>query len=143
MTEFLYITILILLITVLIIYLYSKKTHRKLSNKLSEQLDENDKLLNRLNNLNENLKIKNTELQKYDGISSIKEEIESQNNKLLELNRKANNLNDRYKVAKSTYKELEKEIKLYQNDLEYIELGIYEQFLIMKHQNNIKKNYLQ
>ena len=75
----------------------------------------------------------NNSLKKYDGIISVEKEIqkikESQENEkkqLIEIQTKASDLHIKYKDAKLIYKELERDIKLYQNDLEFVELGIYQ-----------------
>ncbi|WP_242093626.1 DUF4041 domain-containing protein [Aestuariivivens sediminicola] len=75
----------------------------------------------------------NSDLNRYNGIISVEKEIlkikESQENEekqLIEIQTKASDLNSKYKEAKSLYKELERDIKLYQNELEFVELGIYQ-----------------
>ncbi|KPM32684.1 Hypothetical protein I595_1110 [Croceitalea dokdonensis DOKDO 023] len=75
----------------------------------------------------------NSDLNRYNGIISVEKEIhkikESQENEekqLIEIQTKASDLNIKYKEAKSIYKALERDIKLYQNDLEFVELGIYQ-----------------
>src|SRR5690606_22007563 len=59
-------------------------------------------------------------------IEKLKSSKETEQKELNEIQINASNLNDRYVEAKSIFKELEREIKLYQNDLEFIELGIYD-----------------
>lgn len=48
------------------------------------------------------------------------------NKEFSEIQTNANELNDKFINAKSVFKELEKDIKIYKNDLEFIELGLYE-----------------
>lgn len=79
--------------------------------------------------INNNLKFKK-EIKflnnRFEGIISIEIEIEKKKKELSEIQLNFSSLNDRYIVSKSIFKELESEIDLYKNDLEYIELGIYD-----------------
>lgn len=79
--------------------------------------------LNNINKENQNLK---SDIERFSGIISIEKEINSKNKELVEIESKANNLNDRFKKAKVIFDELEREIDLYNNDLEFVELGIYK-----------------
>ena len=51
----------------------------------------------------------------------------------------ATELNDKFINAKSIFKELEKDIKLYQNDLEFVELGIYEPIFDLEFSESYKE----
>ncbi|GHC60985.1 DUF4041 domain-containing protein [Ulvibacter litoralis] len=119
MTLGLIIIILALGIALFIVLNQSKKTKTKLNveiqnkdSELSTKTEQNSKL--------------NSDLVRFSGIISIENEIESKNKEFSEIQANATELNDRYINAKSIFKELEKDIKLYQNDLEFVELGIYE-----------------
>ena len=85
-----------------------------------------------------------TDLQKLQQeIDRLKQLQQFEQKELDEIKAKASNLNDRYTNAKSIFKELEKDIKIYQNDLEFVELGIYEPIFDLetseKYQNKIKQ----
>lgn len=119
MTLGLIITILALGITLFIVLNQCKKAKTKLNSEIenknseiSTKIDENNKL--------------NSDLERFSGIVSIEKEIESKNKEFSEIQVSATELNDKFISAKLIFKELEKDIKLYQNDLEYVELGIYE-----------------
>lgn len=64
--------------------------------------------------------------KRFEGIISIDNEIENKTKEFSEIKTNAQELNDKFINAKIIFKELEKDIKLYQNDIEFIELGIYE-----------------
>ena len=66
-----------------------------------------------------------TDLSRFDGIISIEEELDAKKPELQRLKNETNDLNTKYIEAKSLYNELKSDIKLYQNDLEFIELGVY------------------
>ncbi|WP_103072287.1 DUF4041 domain-containing protein [Aquimarina sediminis] len=113
------ITILVLGVALFIVTNQYKKTKNKLTSiienknaELSVKVEENNKL--------------NSNLERFSGIISIESEIESKNKELIEIQTNAIELNDNFINAKSIFKELEKDIKIYKNDLEFIELGIYE-----------------
>ena len=119
MTLGLIITILALGITLYIVLNQCKKAKSKLNSEIenknleiSTKIEENNKL--------------NSDLERFSGIVSIEKEIESKNKEFSEIQASATELNNKFISAKSIFKELEKDIKLYQNDLEYVELGIYE-----------------
>lgn len=112
-------TILILVIVLIAVIKRNKKVKSKLNFEIekkdieiSTRIEENNKLI--------------SNLEKYSGIESIQNEIDLENKKLKKIQFKANRLNDKYLKSKKIFKELEKDIKLYQNDLEFIELGIYK-----------------
>jgi len=124
------ITILVLVILLLIIVNQSKKSKLKLSSKIEQKNNEiiNEKL---------NSEKLDSDLQRFSGIVSVESEIktkkkelsnliEIKNSKLFELKSETQELNTKFIDAKVIFKELKKEIKLYQNDIEFIELGIYE-----------------
>lgn len=144
----------IALLIVLIQYKKAKtKLNTEIENKNSEltnKIDENTKLNSDLERFSEivsvegeirtkNIKLnelqataitfnKNlTNLQKLQQeIDRLKELQQFEQKEFSELKAKASNLNDRYTNAKSIFKDLQKDIRLYQNDLEFVELGIYE-----------------
>jgi hypothetical protein len=107
-----------------------KKSKTKLStelnqknNSLDEQIQETEKL--------------KSDLIRFDGILTIESEIENKNQELVQLVESRNlelsdlksetqELNTKFVDAKAIFKELKRETKIYQNDLEFIELGIYE-----------------
>ena len=80
-------------------------------------------LLNKYSKINKELK---STKDRFKGISSIEKEIEIKGKELSQIQTDCKDINEKYVNAKSIYKELEKDIKLYQNDLEFVELGIYE-----------------
>ena len=96
-----------------------KKTKLKLTteiqNKSSELIDQRREVENLASNL-----------QRFTGIISIESEIESKETILQTLKTETQELNDKFVSARLIFKEIEKDIKLYQNDLEFIDLGIYE-----------------
>lgn len=113
------ITILVLGIALFIVINQCKKVKAKLtseiekkSTEISTKIEENSKL--------------NSDLERFSGIVSIESEIESKNKEFSEIQANATELNDKFINAKSIFKELEKDIKIYKNDIEFIELGIYE-----------------
>lgn len=150
MTLGLIITILVLGIALLIVLIQYKKTKSKLNSELTNKIEENTKLNSDLERFSEILSIENetdtkkikleelqataiafnkdlTDLQKLQQeIDRLKELQKFEQKELSDLKAKASNLNDRYTNAKSIFNELEKDIKLYQNDIEFVELGIYE-----------------
>ena len=101
-------TILILGIVLIILI----KQRKKLNSELALAIEKNEKL--------------NSDLERFSKIISIENEIQSKNKQLSQIETNATELNDKFINAKSIFKELEKEIKLYQNDLEFVDLGIYE-----------------
>lgn len=113
------ITIVVLGIALILAILSCLKIKKKLGWELEQKVIESDKL--------------HSDLNRYSRIISIEKEIEKltefqeQEEKVLtEIQAEASEFNNRYKEAKSIFKELERDIKLYQNDLEFVELGIYE-----------------
>lgn len=64
--------------------------------------------------------------KRFEGIISIDNEIENKTKEFLEIKTNTQELNDKFINAKIIFKELENDIKLYQNDIEFIELVIYE-----------------
>lgn len=68
----------------------------------------------------------NKSLKKYDGIISVENEIAKLTEDLNKLKNQGNELNAKYQNANSIYKELEKDISLYRNELEFIDFGLYE-----------------
>jgi hypothetical protein len=136
MTLGLIITILALGIVIFFVLNQSKKVKTKLNveiqnknSELSTKTEQSDKL--------------NSDLKRFSEIISIENEIESKNKEFSEIQATATELNDKFINAKSIFKELEKDIKLYQNDLEFVELGIYEPVFDLdtseKYQERIKQ----
>lgn len=130
------ITILALGIALFIVANQCKKTKKKLNveieNKTSElsiRTEENSKL--------------NSELERFSGIVSIENEIDLKNKEFSEIQGNATELNDKFINAKLIFKELEKDIKLYQNDLEFVELGIYEPIFDLETSEKYKERITQ
>ncbi|WKB82225.1 DUF4041 domain-containing protein [Cellulophaga lytica] len=113
------IVILVLGITLLI----STNQHKKVKTKLTSEIKNKSAELS--SKIDENGKL-NSDLKRFSGIISIESEIKSKNKEFSEIQANTAELNDKYINAKSIYKELERDIKLYRNDLEFVELGIYE-----------------
>ncbi len=119
MTLGLLITILALGIALFIVLNQCKKTKTILNAEIKNKNSELTTIAAEKNKLN-------SDLERFSGILSIENEIELKNREFSVIQANATELNDKFINAKSTFKELEKDIKLYQNDLEFIELGIYE-----------------
>lgn len=119
MTLGLIITILVLGATLLILL----NQHKKLKAKLNIEIKNKELEISKKTEENKQL---NSELERFSPIISIEGEIEKRNKELINIKTDASELNQKFVNAKSIFKELEKDIKLYQNDLEFIELGIYE-----------------
>lgn len=98
------------IILTLVILIITKKCKR-IKEELSSKLEENTAL--------------SSALKKYDKIISIEEEVASQNSELKKVNIELADLNAKFINGKSIFKELESDIQIYQNDLEFIQLGIY------------------
>ena len=123
-------------ITLFIVINQCKKAKSKLNaeiknknGELSIKIEENNKL--------------NSDLERFSGIVSIENEIESKNKEFSEIQASATELNDKFINAKSIFKELEKDIKLYQNDLEFVELGIYEPIFDLETSEKYKERITQ
>jgi hypothetical protein len=129
MTAGLIITIIALGITLFIVLNQYKKSKRKLSTEIENKNEENNKL--------------NSDLERYSGIISIENEIELKNKEFSEIQTDATELNDKFINAKSIFKELEKDIKIYQNDLEFVELGIYEPIFDLESSEKYKERITQ
>lgn len=144
------IAIVVLGIALILTILTFIKVKKNLKSEIEQKTKESDKLYSDLNRYNgivsiekeiENKKTELTELtnsaksfnDSLNDLHSLNLEIEklktskeSEQKELSEIQINASNLNDRYIEAKSIFKELERDIKLYQNDLEFVELGIYD-----------------
>ncbi|WP_111685619.1 DUF4041 domain-containing protein [Winogradskyella tangerina] len=144
------ITSVVLGIALILTILNCLKTKKKFKSELEEKSKESDKLhsdLNRYNgivSIEKEIENKNSELaelqktaksfnESINDLQTLNSELDKLKNtkeieekELNEIQNKASNLNDRYTNAKSIFKELERDIKLYRNDLEFVELGIYE-----------------
>lgn len=112
-------TILVLIIVLFIVINQSKKSKNKLKSEIEKSGYELTK------KIEENRQL-NADLDRFSGIISIEKEIQQKTTELSEIHISADELNQKFVNAKSIFTELEKDIKLYQNDLEFIELGIYE-----------------
>jgi hypothetical protein len=121
--------ILVLGITLFIVLNKCKETKKIINSELSIKIEENKKL--------------NSNLERYSGIISIENQIESKNKEFFEIQSNATELNDKFINAKSIFKQLEKDIKLYQNDLEFIELGIYEPIFDLETSEKYKEKITQ
>ena len=173
MTIGLIITILALGITLFIVLNECKKEKNKFNSEienkngeLSTKVEENNRLNKEIENKNNELSIKNEEsynlnkelstkkqeneklnsdLERFSAVISIENEIESKSIKLSEIQTSATELNNKFINAKSIYKELEKDIKLYKNDIEFLDFGVYEPFYNFetteKFKDEIDKNY--
>lgn len=119
------ITILVLGVALFIVINQCKKTKTK----LTSEIEENKKL--------------NSDLERFSGILSIESEIELKNKEFSEIQTNANVLNEKFINAKSVFKELEKDIKIYKNDLEFIELGIYEPIFDLETSEKYKERITQ
>ncbi|WP_282116991.1 DUF4041 domain-containing protein [Cellulophaga baltica] len=159
MTLGLIITIFALGITLFIVINQCKEAKTKLNSEiknkngeLSRKIEENNKLHKKIENINSELSIKkkeneklNSDLERFSAVISIENEIESKSRQLTEIQTNAFELNNKFINAKSTYKELEKDIKLYKNDIEFLDFGVYEPFYNFetteKFKDEIGKNY--
>ncbi len=150
MTIGLIITIVILGISLILTILTYLKDKRNFKSQIEQKKIDTDKLYSDLKrydgiiSIENEIENKNIELaelkinaktfnESLTDLQSLEKEIKILNDlrekevkELNEVQAKASNLNDRYKEAKSIFKELERDIILYQNDLEFVELGIYE-----------------
>jgi len=129
MTLGLIITILALGIALFLMLNQYKKTKTKLNSEISTKIEENKKL--------------NSDLERFSEIISIENEIESKNKEFSEIQENSIELNDKFVISKSIFKELEKDIKLYQNDLEFVELGIYEPIFDLETSEKYKEKIIQ
>tara|TARA_B100002049_G_scaffold63320_1_gene45666 strand:+ start:372 stop:1775 length:1404 start_codon:yes stop_codon:yes gene_type:complete len=129
MTIGLVITILALGITLFIVLSRYKKTKRVLNAEIVAKIEQNDKL--------------NNDLVRFSGIISIESEIETKKQEFLEIQANAAELNNKFINAKSIFNELEKDIKLYQNDLEFIEIGIYDPIFDLETSEKYKERIKQ
>jgi chromosome segregation ATPase len=144
------ITSVVLGIALILTILNCLKTKKKFKSEFEQKSKESDKLhsdLNRYNgiiSIEKEIENKNSELaelqktaksfnESINDLQTLNSELDKLKNskeieekELNEIQNKASNLNDRYTNAKSIFKELERDIKLYRNDLEFVELGIYE-----------------
>ena len=129
MTLGLIITILALGIALFLMLNQYKKTKTKLNSEISTKIEENKKL--------------NSDLERFSEIISIENEIESKNKEFSEIQENSIELNDKFVISKSIFKELEKDIKLYHNDLEFVELGIYEPIFDLETSEKYKEKIIQ
>ncbi|WP_412561129.1 DUF4041 domain-containing protein [Winogradskyella sp. MIT101101] len=90
---------------------------------LNSELNEKNKILETKNSEITSL---NSSLDRYSEIVSVESELKNKNLDLEKLESKFNELNLKYIDSKLIYRNLEKDIQLYKNDLEFVELGIYE-----------------
>jgi len=131
---------------------------------LSVKIEENNKLnsdlerFSKITSIEDEIESKNNELNKLQEtaitynknltnleklqkeIGKLKELEQFEQKELTELKAQVSNLNDKYTNAKSIYKELEKDVKLYKNDLEFVELGIYEPIFDLETSEKYKDN---
>lgn len=137
------IAILVLIIALFIVINQSKKAKAKLNteieNKKVEIKNKNGELSNKIE---ENNKL-NSDLQRFSGVVSVENEIELKNKELAGIQTSATELNAKFINAKSIFKELEKDIKLYQNDLEFVELGVYEPIFDLETSEKYKERIKQ
>lgn len=136
MTLILIIITVVLVITLFIVLKKSKKEKINLNLEIenkNSQLSRENEVINKLN----------SDLERFSGIVSIENEIESKNKEFSEIKTSAIELNDKFINANSIFKELEKDIKLYQNDLEFVELGIYEPIFDLESSEEYKERITQ
>lgn len=119
MTIFLIALVIILVITLFIILKGSNKTKLKLTTEIQTKDTE-------LINKTDTIEKLNSNLERFSGIISIESEIEKKDETLSNLKTQTQDLNSKFVNARSIFKELQQDIRLYQNDLEFVELGIYE-----------------
>lgn len=136
MTSGLIITTLALGIVLFIVIRQSKKAKIKLNAEIES------KKVELTNSIEKNNKL-NSDLKRFSGLVSIENEIEFKNNELSKIQSNATELNEKFINAKSVFKELEKDIKLYQNDLEFVELGIYEPIFDLETSEKYKEKITQ
>lgn len=118
--TYVYLLLILVLSIFLVVVVILKKKEK---NKFISEIDYRDIIINE--------KIKEfelieKELERYSDIVSIESEIESNNNILINLKENSEELNLKYIEAKSIFNELKRDVELYQNNLEFINLGIYE-----------------
>lgn len=136
MTSGLIITTLALGIVLFIVIRQSKKAKIKLNAEIESKKVELNNTIEKNNKLNADLK-------RFSGLVSIENEIEFKNSELSKIQSNATELNEKFINAKSVFKELEKDIKLYQNDLEFVELGIYEPIFDLETSEKYKEKITQ
>jgi hypothetical protein len=68
----------------------------------------------------------NKSLKKYDGIISVENEIQKLTEDIDKVKKQGTQLNTKYQNANFIYKQLENDISLYRNELEFIDFGLYE-----------------
>lgn len=136
MTIFLIALVLILGITLFIILKGSKKTKLKLTTEIKTRDTE-------LNNKTDTIEKLNSNLERFIGIISIESEIEKKDQILFNLKTQTQELNSKFVDARSIFKELQKDIRLYQNDLEFVELGIYEPIFDLASSEKYKEKIIE
>jgi hypothetical protein len=161
------IVIVVLGIVLILIILNFIKVKKNLKSEIEQKTKESDKLYSDLNRYNgivsieKEIENKNTELTELTNtaksfndslndlhslnleIEKLKISKETEQKELNEIQINASNLNDRYIEAKSIFKELERDIRLYQNDLEFVELGIYEPIFDLETSEKYKEKILE
>ena len=110
MTLGLIITVLALGVALFIVLKHCKKT----KNKLNAEIENKNRELSI--KAEENFKL-NSDLERFSGILSIENEIDLKSKEFSVIQANATELSDKFIHAKSIFKELEREIILYQNDL--------------------------
>ena len=136
MTLGLIITVLALGVALFIVLKHCKKT----KNKLNAEIENKNRELSI--KAEENFKL-NSDLERFSGILSIENEIDLKSKEFSVIQANATELSDKFIHAKSIFKELEREIILYQNDLEFIELGIYEPVFNLDTSEKYKKSIIE
>lgn len=104
----------ILVLGVVLFLIVKKSTRTKLN--LNAEIQKKDEEILQIH----------TDLQRFSGILAVEKEIEIKEKELSNVRTGFQELDGKFRNARSIFKELEKDIQLYQNDLEFVELGIYE-----------------
>jgi hypothetical protein len=143
--------LIIVIVLLIVVVLVASNQWKKSKTKLSTELNQKNNSLDEKIQETEKLK---SDLIRFDGILSIESEIENKNQELVQLVESKNlelsdlksetqELNTKFVDAKAIFKELKRETKIYQNDLEFIELGIYEPIFDLETSEKYKERITQ
>lgn len=140
---------------------------KKKSEELNNQIDKNTKLNSEIKRFSKIKSIENeiiekniklnelqttaisfnknlTDLQKlHQEINQFKELQQIEQKELSSLKSQASYLSEKYTNAKLIFKELQKDINLYQNDLEFVELGIYQPIFDLETSEKYQKKVIE
>ncbi len=143
--------LIIVIVLLIVVILVASNQWKKSKTKLSTELNQKNNSLDEQIQETEKLK---SDLIRYDGILSIESEIENKNQELVQLVESKNlelsdlkfetqELNTKFVDAKAIFKELKRDTKIYQNDLEFIELGIHEPIFDLETSEKYKEKIIQ